>query len=330
MNQKKLVSIIIPIFNGEKYIAETISSVLLQVYKTFEIIVVDDGSSDKSLEILKKIQDNRIYVYNRPNFMPKGGNSCRNYGLEKCHGKYVIFLDSDDILEPFCLEQRVRYMENNQHLDFAVFNMRNFTKNHNDGYVFTKLMVKNPLVHFLSYHVLWQTTAPIWKVSFLKKIGGFNLKYERLQDPGLVSRALLTDNVKWSLLPYSKPDALYRIFTSSQKGQKAYNALKQYITDFIPYISDKEHEFKICFQSLFIHFSFFYYKYSSLNDMVEYESIVKKLGKRVQHKYFIIYYLCKHRKLLQHMRHKNFQRLIGKCYSTYIEYIWHNYEKNKI
>ena len=62
--------------------------------------------------------------------------------------------------------------------------------------------------------------------------------------------------------------------------------------------------------------------------MVEYESIVKKLGKRVQHKYFIIYYLCKHRKLLQHMRHKNFQRLIGKCYSTYIKYIWHNYEKN--
>lgn len=95
-----LVSIIIPTYNRAHLIGETLDSVLAQTYKNWECIVVDDGSKDATDELLEfycKI-DSRIKYYHRPTSRLKGANTCRNYGFELSKGKYIQWLDSDDLL----------------------------------------------------------------------------------------------------------------------------------------------------------------------------------------------------------------------------------------
>jgi len=104
------VSIIMPVYNSEKYLEKAIKSVLNQTYTNFELISVDDGSTDDSLSILKKYEeiDSRIKVYHKPN---GGISSTRNYGLKKATGKYIAFLDNDDEYLPELLEENVLLLE---------------------------------------------------------------------------------------------------------------------------------------------------------------------------------------------------------------------------
>lgn len=88
----KLVSVIIPLFNKEKYIIKTIESVLAQTYQNIEIIVVDDGSTDKSLENIQRYKD-KIQIYTQSN---QGAPRARNFGFSKSKGEYIQFLDADD------------------------------------------------------------------------------------------------------------------------------------------------------------------------------------------------------------------------------------------
>ena len=90
---KYLVSIIVPMYNSEKYIVRCIDSLLEQSYENIEIIVVDDGSSDNSVEIIKKYNDNRINIYQKRN---EGVSATRNLGIEKSNGDFLLFVDSDD------------------------------------------------------------------------------------------------------------------------------------------------------------------------------------------------------------------------------------------
>ena len=92
---EKLISIIVPIYNVENYLSECINSVLVQTYTNFELLLVNDGSTDCSGKICEKFlaMDNRIRVLNKKN---GGLSSARNFGLERAIGEYIIFLDSDD------------------------------------------------------------------------------------------------------------------------------------------------------------------------------------------------------------------------------------------
>lgn len=98
-----LISIIIPVYNVEKYLKKCINSVISQSYKNIEILLVDDGSTDKSGIILDEYakKDARIKVYHKKN---EGLSSARNYGLKKCKGMYVCFVDSDDFVSKCMLE----------------------------------------------------------------------------------------------------------------------------------------------------------------------------------------------------------------------------------
>lgn len=93
---ENLVSIIIPVYNVEKYINKCLDSVLEQDYKHIEIVVINDGSTDRSVEIVKEYTDERIVLLNKVN---GGLSSARNYGVKYCTGDYVFFLDSDDWIE---------------------------------------------------------------------------------------------------------------------------------------------------------------------------------------------------------------------------------------
>lgn len=103
MNKTNKISIIIPAYNAELYLNECIMSVCKQSYNNLEIIIVDDGSTDNTLDIIEKIKkkDSRIIVVQKKN---GGVSSARNEGMKKATGDYVLFLDADDWLDPDCCE----------------------------------------------------------------------------------------------------------------------------------------------------------------------------------------------------------------------------------
>lgn len=109
--KKGLVSIITPIFNSEKFIKETYKSILNQTYSSWEWIVIDDNSSDKSLDIVKELSKNDfriILIKNQENL--KAAKS-RNKGLNIAKGEYITFIDSDDLWDKFFLEKQLQKMK---------------------------------------------------------------------------------------------------------------------------------------------------------------------------------------------------------------------------
>jgi len=106
----KMISIITPIYNAEKYLSKTIESVITQSYQNWELIAVNDGSKDNSLEIINNFaqKDNRIKVFNIKN---SGQTVASNYGIKKSSGEYIKFLDADDIISENHLERQYKSIE---------------------------------------------------------------------------------------------------------------------------------------------------------------------------------------------------------------------------
>ena len=102
--KSSLVSIIVPFYNAENYIKETIGSVLAQTYQQFEIIIINDGSTDNSYSIIKTIMDDRIHLVEHEN---QGVSFSRNKGIAMAKGEFIVFLDADDLLHPSFLEKRI-------------------------------------------------------------------------------------------------------------------------------------------------------------------------------------------------------------------------------
>ncbi len=98
-----LISVIVPVYNVKNYLEKCLDSIINQTYKNLEIILINDGSTDESLDIcyMYEKKDNRIKVYNQENH---GLSYTRNRGIELARGKYIGFVDSDDVISPFMYE----------------------------------------------------------------------------------------------------------------------------------------------------------------------------------------------------------------------------------
>lgn len=107
--KKGLVSIITPCYNGAVYIGETIESVIAQTYPDWEMIIIDDGSKDNSVEVVQKYmeKDSRIRLIRQAN---AGSAAARNHGIREAEGQYIALLDADDIWLPAFLEKQIRFM----------------------------------------------------------------------------------------------------------------------------------------------------------------------------------------------------------------------------
>lgn len=105
--QQDLISIIVPVYNIKKYIGRCVDSILAQTWGNLEVLLVDDGSTDGTGELLDELQerDNRIRVFHKKN---GGSSSARNMGIREAEGKYLGFIDSDDYVEPFMYERLYR------------------------------------------------------------------------------------------------------------------------------------------------------------------------------------------------------------------------------
>lgn len=111
--QNKMVSIILPVFNAERFLSQCLDSILRQTYQDWELIAVDDGSKDGGIEILKSYEkrDNRIHIISKKN---EGVSIARNIALKHAHGDYIYFVDSDDIVMPEALMILVKAMDSNK------------------------------------------------------------------------------------------------------------------------------------------------------------------------------------------------------------------------
>lgn len=165
----ELISLIIPTYNRAHLISETLDSILMQTYKNWECIVVDDGSTDNTADILAKYieRDNRFQYHKRPQERPKGPNACRNYGFEVSKGEYVKWFDSDDLLVLNAFEVSSDFFSKLpdlivSSLEFIDFNKKKIEKKH----VFFS---ENTIQDYLTGQIGFYICTPTWKKSFLQK-----------------------------------------------------------------------------------------------------------------------------------------------------------------
>lgn len=118
-----VISIIIPIYNAEKYINQCIQSILNQTFQNFEIICIDDCSTDKSLEIVQSFSDQRIKIIKNKSNLRSG--YCRNIGIKYARGQYILFVDADDFCNIELLDKTVHAIKNDNS-DICIFNISRF------------------------------------------------------------------------------------------------------------------------------------------------------------------------------------------------------------
>ena len=119
-SDQNLISVIVPVYNVEDYLEECINSILSQTYTNLEILIVNDGSTDNSLEILQKFsqKDSRISIFTKEN---GGLSSARNYAIDRANGKYFTFIDSDDYIEENYIEYLMESLIDNE-ADISIVN----------------------------------------------------------------------------------------------------------------------------------------------------------------------------------------------------------------
>ncbi len=210
-----LISIIIPFYNRGYIVKDTLTSVLAQTHTNWEVIIVDDGSTNEELDNLKLlIADNeKIKLLKRTSLL-KGPSACRNAGIETAAGKYIVFLDTDDILDKDCIKNRLELMCQSPEIDYAVFNMWKFKQYPGDMDEMFSLHPSsgdNYLSMFMRLQIPWQVMAPIWKKETLQKLNGFNESMTYAEDPELHTRALLDKTLQYKVFKELPPDSYYRM-----------------------------------------------------------------------------------------------------------------------
>jgi len=161
---KKLISIVIPFYNAEKFIKETINSVLNQTYNNIEILLINDGSTDNSLNIVNSLKDDRIKIINKNN---SGVSSARNLGLSLAKGDYILFLDADDVLENDFLEKMVEKLENNKNAVFCTSLVYEMNEDLTKILKISKGIYNNIAENVLFYHFETIPSAFLLKRDFL-------------------------------------------------------------------------------------------------------------------------------------------------------------------
>ncbi|MFN8713360.1 MAG: glycosyltransferase family 2 protein, partial [Bacteroidota bacterium] len=109
------VTVVLPVYNAARFLAQTIESILAQTFTDFELLVINDGSSDASMDVVRRFQDKRIRIVENPKNM--GVIETRNRGAELSRGRYSALMDADDLAHPNRLEKQLRFLEDNPQVD---------------------------------------------------------------------------------------------------------------------------------------------------------------------------------------------------------------------
>lgn len=206
-----LVSIITPLYNSEKYIAETIESVLAQTYSNWEMIIVDDCSKDNGARIVEEYQkkDKRIKLY--WNEINKGVSYTRNRAIDLSQGKYIAFLDSDDLWKKEKLEKQINFMEQNN----IVLSYTAYEKMNEDGSKRGEIRVPEKLDYKeLLKNCLINCITGVYKKEFFK-----NIKFKESKVEDYIFWLEMFKKIKFAS-GLSESLAIYRVNNNSRSSNK--------------------------------------------------------------------------------------------------------------
>ncbi len=194
-NKKTLVSVIVPVYNGDRYIAQAIESILDQTYTNCEIIVVDDGSTDRTYSVLQPYLDNICYIYQGN----QGVSAARNYGIQIAQGEFIAFLDQDDFFLPTKIADQIACFEAQPSLGIIhagwrmVNECREAICDSTPWHYAPDLNLETWLLHNPTL-----PSAMMFRRSWLIKANGFDLRFPPSADTHLVLRLLLMGcSVAW-------------------------------------------------------------------------------------------------------------------------------------
>jgi len=218
---RMLVSIIIPLYNRQSLIRETIDTLRSQTYSNFECIIIDDHSTDESFRTARTYTDgdSRFIIKERTSKV-KGAPSCRNEGMSMATGDYLMFLDSDDLLAEHCLEERINLARKNPKLDFIVTHIGIFKGDSSRvTHYWNSLEGNDDILNFL-YANGWQTSSTFFKTEFVKQFR-FDEEASSWQDIEFHMHILLTGPA-YRKFTDNKPHVLIRR-SDDRTGMKATN-----------------------------------------------------------------------------------------------------------
>jgi glycosyltransferase involved in cell wall biosynthesis len=177
-----LISVIIPLYNSEDYIIEAIDSILNQTYRSIEIIVINDGSTDNSSFLVQDLKNPQVKLINTPNY---GASKARNIGIQNANGTYIQFLDADDLLSSNKIEEQVKILESNSRIDLCFCKTIVFTNTSNKE---TNQEVNSEIFDF----------EFISGIELLKKLLGINNKvFMILPSAYLVKKEIIENAGEW-------------------------------------------------------------------------------------------------------------------------------------
>lgn len=223
-------SIVIPLYNKEKEISKTLNSVLNQLFTDFEVVIVDDGSTDNSLARVKELKDERLRIHEKHN---EGVAKTRNIGIDLASGKYVAFLDADDYWEPNHLSV-INDLINEfpGFLWFATSYFKQYNKRVNIKMfspIFNTEFERGPIDEFFKYSAVdslaW-TSAVVFEKHFLTQLGMFNSQgiHGTGEDTDLWIRAALK-----SPLIFSKTFTAYHVMHADNRLSNTKTHLRKFI-----------------------------------------------------------------------------------------------------
>ncbi len=178
------VSIVTPTKNRLRLLTEAMDSVAAQTCGNWEHLIVDDGSDDGTEPFVrtKAAADSRVRFIKREG-TKSGANVCRNIGIRASRGAFVVFLDSDDLLSPDCLSDRVNIMQRNQDLHFCIFRAGIFRIEPNDTTILWHTQSPgSDLDRFLQHECVWDVTGPIWRRDVFDQFGFLDDSLLSMQD----------------------------------------------------------------------------------------------------------------------------------------------------
>lgn len=220
------VSIVTPTLNRRDYLKDTIASVQAQSFPDWEMLIVDDGSHDGTGTMIGELFGNDPRIRYMPRKGKKAGASvCRNQGLGAASGEYVLFLDSDDLLAPWCLNRRLEIMETDPAIDFAVFYTQVFFTKPGDGKaLWNYFNDDDDLDRFTAFDLTWGPVSVLWRKRVFETIGLWNEDLPSYQDFEIHIRALV---YRLHYVKHAEIDSFYRVGTPSSIGVEAKSTKKR-------------------------------------------------------------------------------------------------------
>lgn len=210
------VSVVIPNYNSFQFIEKTIESVLQQSFQDFEILVIDDGSTDNSKDIIERYskQDSRIKLFSQAN---QGVSVARNHGIQKASGEFIALLDCDDIWLADKLAAHVKHLQANPNLglSFARVEFMNFDSKPSGTYSKSRLRNLKPQYLYEENHVITPSNAVIRRTA-LEQIGGFDKDLSYYADIELFLRVLCQG---WKVEGLSQVLVYYRLTSGGMSAQ---------------------------------------------------------------------------------------------------------------